>query len=869
MKRFSRLGAVLAASVALPATAQEGTLTEWVQTNPFFEIGKIALGYPVPIPVDTPMPFDGFRTYAGLHTRHQDLAVTTPWVHPVEIGVTRTGRTVWAYRLGDEDMLTPYGLPEPATLTNGGMHAREWQSPETVTGILELLATHGSDKHFYDYLRDQVNMIVIPSLNIDSFLQTQRFPTLNYLDTDPDFPDTSPRDGRMRRKNMLEVDEDLFTQFDHLNGVDMNRNNPPFWNSTNGVRSSDNFLSIVHHGTEPQSEPEIQALDAAAHLGPIEQLRLYTDVHSFSLVHFWVRNDNDRLSRQTEDVLGVFTGHHLAFPEGKWYAFADRNSVALNQGIGASDEYFTHAYQVPSWTLEIEPSGGQTFHAPLPGGGADYGGEGVNGHDGFILPDSEIRRVREELAQSFAAVYYRQSGPPHIQAMRFVDQLSGAVVFEAEWDVVDDGNRILFMNQVQPMVLGRKYTFWLAFSKPMRWLEDGEVTVFPGQLDETLDVDRQVFVGATPIDTILDDLGWADTPGGAPIGFMRYKTDVLRADFSFQDSADNREIYDGATETNLRIRAFDMTHMGLDANPATVVSWADGHWTNYDNSIGQQTDFGGRDSSISLLVTDEILVDPFVLEPGIASAWYDPDHDGEGFIIEILADNRAVLYWFTYDDEGNQDWYIAVGEVRGNRLIFTELLRFSGGVFGPAFDPDLVEFEVVGSARFIWSGCDEGLMDWHIGNRKGRQRLNRITRIMGLDCGFPRLGPIREEAPLSGAWFDPTHNGEGFTVEVLDNDLVVVYWFSFGPDGSRRWYFGVGEIRNGKLVFEDMLTTKGGIFGDDFDPATVETLPWGSLELDITCDGGTATYASTEEGFGSGVLNVVQLTSMDGLECDT
>lgn len=132
-------------------------LTEWVETRNASSTDVIALGYPVPIPVNTPLPFDGFRTYAGLHMRHQDLAASTEYVHPEEIGTTFSGRTIWAYRLGDADKLTIDGLPEPATLTNGGIHAREWQSPEVVTGILELLALHENDNHFYDYLRDNVN----------------------------------------------------------------------------------------------------------------------------------------------------------------------------------------------------------------------------------------------------------------------------------------------------------------------------------------------------------------------------------------------------------------------------------------------------------------------------------------------------------------------------------------------------------------------------------------------------------------------------------------------------------------------------------------------------------------------------------------
>ena len=149
-----------------------------------------------------------------------------------------------------------------------------------------------------------------------------------------------------------------------MNGVDLNRNNNPFW-ATKPDRSSPDLKSIVHHGAAPASEPEIQALDAAAQLGPIERLRIYTDVHSFSLVHFWGRDFNARLALQTERVLGVFSNHHANFPAAKFYAFADRNNVPLNEGIGTTDEYFYKTYQVPSWTLEVEPSNGQSFHAPL------------------------------------------------------------------------------------------------------------------------------------------------------------------------------------------------------------------------------------------------------------------------------------------------------------------------------------------------------------------------------------------------------------------------------------------------------------------------------------------------------------------------
>lgn len=858
----------LSLSILLLASSQLSAqvLTEWVESKTPGDTSKIALGYPVPIPLDTPEPFDGFRTYAGLHMRHQDLAVSTPWVHPEQVGLTHQGRVVWAYRLGDDDLLTVDGLPEPATLTNGGIHAREWQTPEVVTGILELIALHESDHHFYDYLRDNVNMIVIPSLNIDGFLQTQRTPALNYLQADIDDPDYSPRDGRMRRKNMLSADEDLFTLSDLLNGVDLNRNNAPYW-ATNLSRSSADFRSLVHHGAAPASEPEIQALDAAGQLGPIDRLRAFTDVHSFSMVSYWLRTNYIRLARETERVQGVFTNHHRAFPAGKWYAFPSFNNTSYLQGIGSTDEYFTNKYHIPAWGLEVEPSNGQSFHTPLPGGGADYGGTGENGHDGFILPESEIRRVREQLAQSFAAVYYRQAGPPSIHAVRIVDTETGAMVFEAEWDTSDNQTRTLYSNQLQALQLDHRYDAWVSFDKPMRWRENGQVVPFPGQPLTTLDLEADILVLSNPMTTSVESANWLDQAGGAPDGYMNYRDDAFKITFTLPSDEQNLSLVTALRDATLSLQTTDMTNMRTDANPATVPDWENGAWKRYENTSLTEGDSGGIDATVSFQVTNETLPPPFLLEPGITSAWYDPKHDGEGFLLEMLSDNGAVMYWFTYDANGEQDWYIAAGEVRGNRIVFPELLRVSGGEFGPGFDPAKITEESVGSASFIWSGCDEGDMSYQIGAQHGRMQIIRISRLMGIDCGQPILPPERPEGRLSGSWYDPAHNGEGYNVEVLIDGQVIVYWFSYDPAGKRRWFFGLGDIREGKLVFDDVLTSSGGIFGPGFDPSLVEYKPWGTLELNLDCEGGTATYSSTEAGFGSGTLNLERLTKIDQLAC--
>ena len=873
--RPARLAWLLVLLFAGPVAAQTGArIVEWVEDAPISDSSSIALGYPVPIPVDTPLPFHGFRSYDGLHTRHLDLAATTPWVHAADIGTTRQGRTVWLYRLGDADLRTARGAPEQAMLTNGGIHAREWQSPEVATGIIELIATSADDHHLVSYLRENANVMVIPVLNVDGFLQTQRYPAHNWLGTDPDDPTYSPRDGRMRRKNMSgDPDDILLTADDHLWGVDLNRNNDPYW-ASDPDRSSANPNSLVHHGLHPASEPEIQALDAAAQLGPADRLSMYTDMHSFTQVHLWVRSSNSRLANLTERLLRTFTNHHREYPAGKYYAYNEARNAPRNMGIGTTDEYFTHVYEVPSWTLEIEPSSGAPYHAPLPGAGADYGGLGRNDHDGFILPDSQVERVRTEMAQSFAVAYYRQAGPPSVAAMRVTDAATGATVVEAEWDVVGDTERQLHRFQAQPLRLGRDYRVWIAWDKPMRWRENGQVAVLPGQLMSTLDVMTGISANGVELEAERGVYVWLDQPGGAPDGYQRYRDDALAFDLRLPDSDANRDRVQGGAEAALHIDARDMTDNRGDADPATIARWESGGWSGYENTAGVDGgDQGGSDATIRIEVTADALEDPFVIEPGTSGAWFDPDRNGEGFVLEILEESRAVAYWFTYDDDGGQDWYVAVGEVAGNRILFPDLLRVSGGRFGPDFDPDKVVRTPVGSAEFIFSSCDSGAMSWVIDRdggdrRQGRMDLTRLSGVMGIPCGRFVGGPVLEISTRSGSWYDPAHSGEGYALEILPDQRVLVYWFSFDAEGNRRWFFGIGEIVGDLLVFDDMLTTSGGVFGPDFDPASVVLSPWGSLRLQLDCKSGTAEFEPTEAGFPAGMLDLDRLTSLAELVCD-
>lgn len=120
----------------------------------------------------------------------------------------------------------------------------------------------------------------------------------------------------------------------------------------------------------------------------------------------------------------------------------------------------------------------------------------------------------------------------------------------------------------------------------------------------------------------------------------------------------------------------------------------------------------------------------------------------------------------------------------------------------------------------------------------------------------------------SGNWYDPSHDGEGWMIQVLENKRVLINWYTYDSLGNQMWLTGVGALVNGSVQIDEMLITEGGIFGPAFDPEDVELSVWGSLTFTFTdCQNAMLAYESIT-GFGSGTLNPVRLTRVAGLECD-
>gem|GEM_PF-597661 len=279
---------------------------------------------------------------------------------------------------------------------------------------------------------------------------------------------------------------------------------------------------------------------------------------------------------------------------------------------------------------------------------------------------------------------------------------------------------------------------------------------------------------------------------------------------------------------------------------------------------------------ISLPVSAQVLPDdsdqfdePLANLNVLSGSWVDLTRGGEGWIIEVIDDDRAVVFWFTFDENGDRTWLIGVANREGNTLS-AEMLLADGPVFGAGFDQDLIGYESWGSLDITFTSCGTASLNYASvfpAFGSGSLSPERLVHIDGLNCEQPSMEPASRFSGWTGSWIDEEFGGEGWIIEVIDENTVLIFWFTFDPNGDRVWLFGTAE-RQGNSFVADLLLADGPIFGAGFDQDNVAYTDWGTLEFSFrNCSEASAQYASLLPGYGSGVRQVDRLSSLAGLDC--
>lgn len=303
-----------------------------------------------------------------------------------------------------------------------------------------------------------------------------------------------------------------------------------------------------------------------------------------------------------------------------------------------------------------------------------------------------------------------------------------------------------------------------------------------------------------------------------------------------------------------------------------------------------QCEGGGATDTKNVVVTAS---DPasVAINAGFNDAWFDPNTNGQGFLISVLPDAGIVfLAWFTYDtelppqdavanlgDPGHR-WLTAQGVYAGNQSVM-DIVLTSGGIFDESTtvsrtDPPGSD----GTLILTFDDCYTGTIEYNIPsiNRQGTIPIQRLTNDNAAVCEAlsdetlvpPPVDPLNPvpfdldnlmNAGLNDAWFNIATEGQGILVSVLPvSGIVFLAWFTYDTelppqdavanlgDPGHRWLTAQGVFAGGDSVL-DLVITSGGLFDepsvvDRTDPPGSD----GSIVLSFeNCYSGTVTYDIT------------------------
>lgn len=93
--------------------------------------------------------------------------------------------------------------------------------------------------------------------------------------------------------------------------------------------------------------------------------------------------------------------------------------------------------------------------------------------------------------------------------------------------------------------------------------------------------------------------------------------------------------------------------------------------------------------------------------------------------------------------------------------------------------------------------------------------------------GGPDIG-----AAMTGAYFDPARSGEGYFVEMLNDERAWVTFFTYSfAEDPPSWLFGLGDVVGNSIVVEAFFTASGGRFGEAYNPEDFEQFPLAGVSL--------------------------------------
>lgn len=197
----------------------------------------------------------------------------------------------------------------------------------------------------------------------------------------------------------------------------------------------------------------------------------------------------------------------------------------------------------------------------------------------------------------------------------------------------------------------------------------------------------------------------------------------------------------------------------------------------------------------------------------LTGLWFDARLPGEGWFINQTTVGFTA-YYFGFDAAGQPLWLLSdtfPGDVRGGWPQQLTMYSFAGGTFARPAPPE-TSIETWGRATFWFQDCENGrvLLTGEHGSKD--VRLDRLAFTAGLRCDAG--GALEPAGEFTGLWYDPSLDGEGYTLAVNRTSAILLY-YGYDGNGDRLWLISDAfdaRPENGTETKFDLLQNENGRF---------------------------------------------------------
>lgn len=197
-----------------------------------------------------------------------------------------------------------------------------------------------------------------------------------------------------------------------------------------------------------------------------------------------------------------------------------------------------------------------------------------------------------------------------------------------------------------------------------------------------------------------------------------------------------------------------------------------------------------------------------------------------------------------------------------------------------SFDLDALEsFTQIGIAAYTGPGVDSfagsNVLAIVIGIKitamsSGPRANHNVQKIW---AASERIGGDGINGAITGSWYNPDQNGQGWVIEIVGRPSGAIeflsFFYGYDNNGEQLWLITGAAVIDGNQATADVYRTSATGFGGDYNPGSfVLGEIVGSVNFEFeTCDSGTVTFTSNDMAtlpdFSNEIFRLSNIASLD------